>query len=84
VFLVQQPSPFAVSGDSTVAPFLGAQSAPCVGDLDDSGEVNSSDLGRLLSDFGICVNCKSDLNGNGEVDAEDMGQMLGSFGLCPQ
>jgi alpha-tubulin suppressor-like RCC1 family protein len=84
VFLVQQPSPFAVNGDSTVAPFLGAQSAPCVGDLDDSGEVNSSDLGRLLSDFGICVNCKSDLNGNGEVDAEDMGQMLGSFGLCPQ
>ena len=84
VFLVQQPSPFAVNGDSTVAPFLGAQSAPCVGDLDDSGEVNSSDLGRLLSDFGICINCESDLNGNGEVDAEDMGQMLGSFGLCPQ
>ena len=84
VFLVQQPSPFAVSGDSTVAPFLGAQSAPCFGDLDGSGEVDSSDISRLLLDYGICGGCPGDLNGDGDVNGEDMGLMLLSFGSCPQ
>ena len=82
VFLVQQASPFAASGDSTVAPFLGAQSAPCFGDLDGSGEVDSSDVSLCLLDYGICEGCQTDLDGSGEVDSSDVSLVLLSTGPC--
>jgi alpha-tubulin suppressor-like RCC1 family protein len=82
VFLVQQASQFALSGDSTVAPFLGAQSAPCFGDLDGSGEVDSSDVSLCLLDYGICEGCSTDLDGSGEVDSSDVSLVLLSTGPC--
>ena len=82
VFLVQQASPFAVSGDSTVAPFLGAQSASCFGDLDGSGEVDSGDVSLCLLYAGVCEGCPSDLDGSGEVDAGDVSLVLLSAGAC--
>ena len=82
VFLVQQASQFAVSGDSTVAPFLGAQSAPCFGDLDGSSEVDSGDVALALLDFGICESCPTDLDLSGEVDSADVALVLLSMGSC--
>jgi hypothetical protein len=84
VCLVQQASQFAVSGDSTVAPFLGAQSTPCFGDLDGSGEVDSSDVSLCLLDYGICEGCSTDLDGSGEVDSSDVSLVLLSTGPCSQ
>ena len=82
VFLVQQASQFAVSGDSTVAPFLGAQSAPCFGDLDGSNEVDSGDVAIVLLDYGICEGCPTDLDFSSEVDSADVALVLLSMGSC--
>jgi hypothetical protein len=82
VFLVQQALQFAASGDSTVAPFLGAQSAPCFGDLDGSNEVDSGDVSLCLLDTGVCEGCPSDLDGSGEVDSADVSLVLLSTGPC--
>ncbi|MGP1346003.1 MAG: S8 family serine peptidase [Phycisphaerales bacterium] len=50
----------------------------CPGDLDDSGGVNSNDLGILLSAFGSSD--AGDLDGDGDTDSDDLGLLLGSFG----
>ncbi|MCE9620595.1 MAG: hypothetical protein K8R92_11910 [Planctomycetes bacterium] len=57
--------------------------APCFGDLDGSGEVDSGDVGLMLLDFGPCPGCPSDLDGSGEVDGADIGLLLLGFGACP-
>ena len=55
---------------------------PCVGDLNDNGEVNSADLGFLVACWGQS-NHDADLNGDGVVDSSDLGIMLGNWGPCP-
>ena len=62
-----------------------ASVAVCPSDLDQSGEVDSSDLGNLLLDFGICSQpfCLADFDKSGEVDSSDLGNLLLDFGLCP-
>jgi len=46
-------------------------------DMDNSGNVDSADLGRFLSQFGTYG--PGDFSGNGIVDSEDLGVMLGAF-----
>jgi alpha-tubulin suppressor-like RCC1 family protein len=56
---------------------------PCVGDLDESGEVDSADLGLMLLYYGPCDGCPADLDGSGEVDSGDLGLLLLYYGPCP-
>lgn len=46
------------------------------GDLDQDGDVDLSDLGVMLANFGI--GGAGDLDGDGDVDLSDLGRMLGS------
>jgi hypothetical protein len=53
-------------------------------DLNQSLYVDSSDLGIMLSYYGICAApCAADFNNDGSVDAADLGSMLNNFGPCP-
>lgn len=61
--------------------------APCPGDFDQDGDVDQSDLGVLLADFGCTAgvgNCPGDIDGDGDTDQSDLGILLAAFGLpCP-
>jgi len=46
-------------------------------DMDNSGNVDSADLGRFLTQFGTYG--PGDFSGNGIVDSEDLGVMLGAL-----
>ncbi|MBW7905574.1 MAG: S8 family serine peptidase [Phycisphaerae bacterium] len=54
--------------------------APCPGDLDGDGDVDQSDLGILLADFGCAADCAGDLDGDGDVDQGDLGILLANYG----
>ena len=53
---------------------------PCLGDLDDNGLVDGTDLGLLLTQWG--TKGSGDLNGDGIVDGGDLGILLANWGLC--
>ena len=46
------------------------------GDFNDDQVVDSSDVGLMLLDFGVCPGCPTDLDGSGEVDTGDVGLEL--------
>lgn len=50
----------------------------CVADFDNSGIVDSADLGVLLGAFGM--DAAGDANGDGNTDTIDLGILLGAFG----
>ncbi|MGP1347731.1 MAG: hypothetical protein ACTS3F_13825 [Phycisphaerales bacterium] len=50
----------------------------CPGDLNGDNEVNSDDLGILLSAFG--GGAAGDLDGDGDTDSDDLGILLSAFG----
>jgi CxxC motif-containing protein (DUF1111 family) len=52
----------------------------CIADLDGNGEVDSGDLGTLLSAWGSPL---FDLDGSGETDSGDLGIVLSGWGPCP-
>ena len=59
---------------------------PCQGDLDEDGNVGSSDIGLLIAQWGSCGSkkaCDADLNEDGEVDSADLGLLIGGWGECP-
>lgn len=52
-----------------------------LGDLNDDGFVDGTDLGMLLNEWGACMGtCPADLNDDGYVDGVDLGMMLGAWG----
>jgi hypothetical protein len=53
---------------------------PCPADLDANGAVDSSDLGVLLSSWGVSL--EGDIDGNGVVDSADLGILLSAWGPC--
>jgi hypothetical protein len=53
---------------------------PCPADLDGNGAVDSSDLGVLLSSWGVSL--EGDINGSGAVDSADLGILLSAWGPC--
>lgn len=64
----------------------------CPGDLDESGEVNVTDLLTLLADWGDCPQpcttglfnfCTSDTNIDCAINVTDLLNLLGSWGSCP-
>lgn len=65
-----------------VAPRLACPTADCVGDLNDDGQINSIDLGIILTSWGT-GNLQGDANGDGSVDSFDLGIILTAWGPCP-
>ena len=56
----------------------------CTGDFNGDGNVDGSDMGLLLSQWGPCSGeCPGDLNNDGIVDGADFGQFLALWGPCP-
>jgi uncharacterized delta-60 repeat protein len=54
------------------------------GDLNEDNTIDSSDLGRVVSDFNMSVpkpGCKSDLNGDGYVDSSDLGIVVSNHAM---
>jgi len=61
-----------------------SEPAPIPGDFDGDGDVDQSDLGVLLADYG-CVSppepdCPGDIDGDGDTDQSDLGVLLANFG----
>jgi len=60
--------------------------APCPGDLNHDGQVNSLDLVRLLDSWGSTVVCpdelNGDINGDGVVDSADLAELISMWELC--
>ncbi len=57
----------------------------CPADLNGDGEVDNSDVGLLLLDYGLCPtesSCPADLNGDGEVHNSDVGLLFLAYGPC--
>ncbi len=61
--------------------------APCDGDLDNDRDVDLSDLGLLLSDYGCSSaspTCSGDADRDNDTDLSDLGIVLAAFGVpCP-
>jgi hypothetical protein len=53
---------------------------PCIGDFNNSGAIDASDLAILLGAWG---GTGGDLNGSGTTDASDLAILLGGWGNCP-
>lgn len=68
-----------VTGTLTSATIL--QTPPCVGDLNQDGEVTSSDLAIILNSWGGAG--AGDIDGSGSVDAGDLSAILSAWGPCP-
>lgn len=63
---------------------IDACTASCPADTDQSGEVDSADLGAVLSAWGPCgAGCAADLDRDGFVDSVDLGILLSAWGACP-
>lgn len=66
-------------GDLAIAPTL------CVGDVDDDGQIDLTDLSLLLGNFGETGSeLAGDLDGDDDVDLTDLALLLANFGrVCP-
>ncbi len=61
----------------------GGDTAGCTADLNADGGVDGSDLGVLLSQWGLSGGVLAgDVNADGEVNGADLGTMLGTWGPC--
>lgn len=93
----QTPLAVAATDDGSVVIGLDSGSSPSIDvgqvevtpvpacvrvDLNDDGEVNSTDLGLLLQSWGPCLDCAADLDGNGVVNAQDLGLLYVEWGPC--
>jgi hypothetical protein len=59
-------------------------SCECLGDVYLDSQINGSDLGALLSQWGrSAASTTADFNADGRVDGADLGIMLINWGLCP-
>ena len=65
----------------SVAP-PGGCSAPCPGDLNDSGSVDGTDLSQILAAWGAS-GVPADINGDGTVNGLDLAVVLAGWGQCP-
>lgn len=58
---------------------------PCPGDTNGDGQVDITDVGNVLSDFGLTgPGLPGDVDGDNDVDVADLGTVLAAFGApCP-
>ena len=58
----------------------------CIGDVHADDQVDGTDLGVLLANWGVRVNSPesraSDIDGNGTVNGADLGLLLSNWGHC--
>ena len=54
----------------------------CLGDIDNSGAVDFTDLVGVIAAWGPCGGCAADLNNSGAVDFADLVILLAAFGDC--
>ena len=89
---VSSSTGFSAFGDRGYAVNVAAQSAwlapftaaPCLGDLNGDGSVNSTDFSMLISSFGIPGGGGADLDGDGDCDQTDFTILTSRFGtVCP-
>lgn len=52
----------------------------CPADLDNDGDIDSTDLNILLTDFGCTASCTGDVDNDGDTDSTDLNILLVSFG----
>ncbi|MFO0839931.1 MAG: hypothetical protein U1D55_15575 [Phycisphaerae bacterium] len=72
----------AFDGTTNVISYVARDVTP--GDLDADGKVDSSDLGALLSGFGLAAGAtyaQGDIDGDGDVDSGDLGILLANWGI---
>jgi hypothetical protein len=64
---------------------LGTTICAWPGDLDGDGDVDQSDLGILLANYGCAAPpCSGDVDGDGDTDQSDLGALLAHYGAtCP-
>ncbi len=79
-WLVMRARDSVASIDTIARIYLGESAAPCVGDLNDDGAVDGSDLASLLGAWG---GSGGDLNDDGVTDGADLAALLGAWGACP-
>lgn len=78
-----QPAPFQTQSVASIS--LSSVTIPrfaCVGDLNGSGSVNSSDLALLLGAWGPNPGDPADLNCSGTINSSDLALLLGNWGPC--
>jgi len=86
---IGQPDAGALTGgDFALTGGIWAVTTPgnlCPGDADGDGDTDISDLGLLLSNFGMAVTpgTDGDVNFSGSVDITDLGILLADFGCVP-
>ena len=59
---------------------------PCLGDLNNDGQVGVDDLLSIIDGFGMCSdpsNCPADLDGDGFVTVDDLLAAIIGYGACP-
>ena len=62
----------------------GAAAGPgCLGDLNNSGAVNVTDLLQLISNWGAGAGNPADLNNDNTVNVGDLLLLISHWGLCP-
>ena len=54
----------------------------CSADIDNSGEVNVTDLLAVIDSWGACDMCTTDINGDGFVNVSDLLIVIASWGPC--
>lgn len=73
-----------VEGGQLYAYYAPAVIGSCAEDCAElvDGQVDSADMGALLSAWGQATNSRADLNRNGFVDGDDFAQLLAKWGPC--
>ena len=69
--------------DVTLSAVDSSISEPCLGDTDNSGAVDTTDILFALGNYGCTSNCgAADVDGDGSVTTSDILAMLGNWGNC--
>jgi len=70
-----------IDGVTLIAEEVSCESIPCLGDLNQDGQVNISDLLSLIDAWGA-TDSSADIDGNGIVDVTDMLMLISAWGEC--
>ena len=70
-----------IDGVTLIAEEVSCESIPCLGDLNQDGQVNISDLLSLIDVWGA-TDSSADIDGNGIVDVTDMLMLISAWGEC--